>query len=790
MGMAPRKPAGLTISRASGLPVGIEGTTRATRLTTQADVAAFLENGSSNPTGRIRAYVEYGIVGGAMVGSYHSKWETVTATTWGRTLYGLQPNTNYWVRVMTQGYTAESNTIYADGSTHQSAFATGYFLTDRPPAAEATAPANDSQFAAGANFVLRAQTSDPDDWSDTPPFRDTNAVQFRIRRKATPKVAAGEWSGYNAAPDANGQAVLGVGSLGLPAGNSYEWQVAAGDGAGLWSPWSALRTFHLTAPTAPPTLLSPSRGQGVSEAGPIVFRLRHRTPTGQQMVSYSIYARVKGETDWTWIDYSLVAPTGTNGEGVYIWGPGSSGQNGNGVTAPKDYTFKKGFQYEWTARTTDALGLVSDKAQPLNFYVTAAPGSAVPPEITDATVAPSLGIGVNRAFVYERGGEKLLGEITPLVKIKWGRMRDDISECSFTIEDFEKSRDLLANLRSWQHEIVVFRDNGLGVERVWEGPVTHIEYQKNRVIVQAKDVMAYVYRRIMRLGYNDSYQLLIPGYWDGKQYIDGWGQQGLRSVVLRAEQILINALGYDDPNVLQYLTAMTTDHDTIQARIVQAYSKSAWQEVDDLAAKAGLDYTTVGRRILLWDTHEPVGRLPEMTDGDFGDSPIVTEYGMQLATDFAVTNNNGVYGISTKDEGHEYYGFVEQIASAYSESEASGGTAETLTAEAQQALEATLTGQAQRNIASRYPTPLIVRVPDNTTLDPELNLGINQLVPGVYVPLRATGTLRTVTQMQKMDAMTCEQTSKGETITVTLSPAPGTLGVDPDAGGTDVPSDE
>ena len=61
------------------------------------------------------------------------------------------------------------------------------------------------------------------------------------------------------------------------------------------------------------------------------------------------------------------------------------------------------------------------------------------------------------------------------------------------------------------------------------------------------------------------------------------------------------------------------------------WSTTAWEQVDDLAATAGLDYTVIGRRILLWDTHVPIGRLPTMTDGDFSDSPIVTEYGMQTA---------------------------------------------------------------------------------------------------------------------------------------------------------------
>ena len=50
---------------------------------------------------------------------------------------------------------------------------------------------------------------------------------------------------------------------------------------------------------------------------------------------------------------------------------------------------------------------------------------------------------------------------------------------------------------------MVFRD---GV-RVWEGPITRITYTTTDVEFEARDVMVYVYRRIMRQGYNDAYRI-------------------------------------------------------------------------------------------------------------------------------------------------------------------------------------------------------------------------------------------------------------------------------------------
>jgi hypothetical protein len=335
----------------------------------------------------------------------------------------------------------------------------------------------------------------------------------------------------------------------------------------------------------------------------------------------------------------------------------------------------------------------------------------------------------------------------------------------------DEARNFYGSLRSWRHELVAFRSNGDGGwDRVWEGPITRIAASRSAFEVEAKDVMGYVYRRIMRQGYNDSYRV-INGI-----------QIGQHTVTERAAQIIMNSLAYDDPNVLAYLTPMYDNLDARQSRVVKDYTKTAWEEVDDLAAHAGLDYTTAGRRIILWDTHRPIGRLPEMRDGHFSEEIIVTEYGMSAANVFAVTNNNGLYGVATRGldanglPGPE--GFIEQLASSYGENGVGGDTAKLSQAQIN-ARSAGLRSQAQRNISGRWPVPVVVRVPDNSTLSPDLNITINQLIPGVWIPLRGSGGVREVAQWQKLDSMTVTEDGNGEKISVVMSPAPQ-AGEDPD----------
>lgn len=467
-------------------------------------------------------------------------------------------------------------------------------------------------------------------------------------------------------------------------------------------------------------------------------------------------------------------------EGKYVWTNGTEG-----------FTVEPGFQYEWQPRTVATPGNFDSgwSGPTATFWAIPAPGSGGEIPVPDITVPdPGLGCGNNRPFLFRRGGAIRLGEITDTELVRWGRTRDGISTATVRVRGWgDDCGKLLEIMRSWMHEIVIYRDNGSGPKRVWEGPITRITYGVDYVDIEAQDVWVYVYRRILRQGFNDAYRRVGWKYGPGGTVLVRGKEYGLTRVTRRAAMIVNNALAYDDPNLLAYLSVIEKPDDARQSRVVPDYSTTAWQQIDDFAAKSGLDYTAAGRRMILWDTHNALGTLPEMRDNDFGEPPIVTEYGMQLANFYGVTNNAGVYGTASRltDGQPKFYGWIEMLASAYGESDEGGGAIETLTAAQQAALEEALTEQAERNISSRWPTPLVVRVPDNTTLSPEVNIGINHLIPGVFIPVRATGTLRQVMQMQKLDSMQVTQTKDGEVITVTLSPAPRSRNEDPDEGGVE-----
>lgn len=658
-------------------------------------------------------------------------------------LTGLRQDKRYYLRLYTQDNKGKISTNFRS---------TNFWTNRKPLPPTPIEPAENVEVTTLMNVTFSWTPNDPDDPDPSTGF------QIIYRRAGTPATPAGDWILEPARIQPGSSWVMDAGTF--KGHTFYEWVVRTRDGRGAWSEVSEPQSFYVEATSQPPLLLDPVGQSGVPMDSTEPFRWRFRSPTGEVQTSADFQWRAAGTETWT------VVPGTPSMPGPNPFWAVNVGDN----HIDMDW-FVEGFLYEWQVRTTATGGQPSDWSDSGYFYAVAAPGSGAGLDLVGSgRPAAPLGQGNNRAFVFERGGKRMLGEITNLSLIRWNRQRDDISGVTLVVNEWDKEGlQFLRNLRTWMHEIVVFRDNGEEVDRVWEGPITRISGSRNRLELEAKDVMGYVYRRIMRQGYNDAFRR-INGI-----------QVGQKTVVQRSAQIVMNCLAYDDPNVLAYLTPLYDTYDARTSRVVKDYTKTAWEELDDLAAHAGLDYVTSGRRIILWDTHRAIGRLPEMRDGDFSDPPIVTEYGMNGANVFGVTNNNGVYGVVTKglENGIPPHGFLEQLASSYGQ-DAVGGTTDSLTRAQREALERNLRAQAARNIAGRWPPPLVVRVPDNTTISPDVNITINQFIPGVWIPLRAEGGVREVSQWQKLDTLTVEQTDEGEKVTVIMSPAPQ-AGMDPDA---------
>lgn len=354
------------------------------------------------------------------------------------------------------------------------------------------------------------------------------------------------------------------------------------------------------------------------------------------------------------------------------------------------------------------------------------------------------------AALYDRGGKRKIGDLDPLMRIKWERRRDDPSTASvYVANPGIECQKVLGLAEAGRVELVVFR----GGERVWEGPVTRIAYKGASVEIEARDVMVYLVRTIIRHEYDNRFP-------------------NVSTVLDRIKRINIAELArkeaLDPPiNVLSHIKYIyATPGEALDARTAAhtlPYEMTLFNHIDSYAARGGIDYTVVGRSILFFDVHQRIGETAMVTGDDFIGDPVITQYGMELATYVAHTDGKGHWG----DAGgvDPYYGEWEVLHQAYDEDAQGANPADPPSV-------AELEDQANRTYLQGKTPPLVVRIPDNTRLNPNGVLTIADLVPGVWVPLSASLPGRSLNQMQKLDNMSVEETAQGgEVIKVTLSPA-------------------
>jgi hypothetical protein len=335
-----------------------------------------------------------------------------------------------------------------------------------------------------------------------------------------------------------------------------------------------------------------------------------------------------------------------------------------------------------------------------------------------------------------------VGPLDTVVAVDWERKRDDMSMAHVTLQgpswDCQK---LLAKAEPNRHELVIFRDN----KRVWEGPVSHIEYASDQVTIEARDVMYYAYRLIRRTAFDNS--VLDPPI----------------TLVQHMKNVLVTEFARretEDPpvNVVPHIVGYLSANTAGTHRVKPAFSNTVFEEIDDLSRYGGMDYTVLGRSILLFDTHTVFFQAPAVSEADFLGPVLVTAYGLQHATYAAVTDGEGIYGEAGGPD--PFYGHWENLLTSTSEEDETPVNPDVFPAQAASAL------------VGANPVPFLVRLPDGSQLNPNGALSIDDLVPGARIPLRAALTARTFSMMQKLDSMkVTESANTAEAITVNLSTA-------------------
>lgn len=341
-----------------------------------------------------------------------------------------------------------------------------------------------------------------------------------------------------------------------------------------------------------------------------------------------------------------------------------------------------------------------------------------------------LGTGTHECWIYDRRGERELVPLERVSSVKWGRQKNVIStaEVSVLTGQHGDCCSSLGMLGTWGHSLVIFR-NG---QRVWEGPLTNIRWRKGGVSLMAHDVLGWSMRRKVREAY------MSTSEWSVNQL-----RQGVNWTFAE-----------DDPNVLAYVH--TVDQNTgPKVRLETKANSGYYDDYLDEITKSGASYTTVGRRIVLWPSSSDVGRTEVFSPSKHLSGDVeVEEDGLKLSTQATFVNDEDLAGTSSGGL-DPFYGLVQTLDSF------SGSTVEALAE------------SAQRFRDDHYPCPVRVNVPEGAVLSCDAPMMIEQLVPGVTVPVKIdAGLCRQVDATPELTAVNVVDDAGGEKVSITLGEDP------------------
>lgn len=342
-----------------------------------------------------------------------------------------------------------------------------------------------------------------------------------------------------------------------------------------------------------------------------------------------------------------------------------------------------------------------------------------------------LGCGTNTAVICDRNGEEQLLALPKASAVTWGRKLNEISAATLTIPA-DKCSPELDNVHTWAHTLVVYRRIGPGRgRRVWEGPIRRKRDTREGVILEARDVLGWSERRMIR------------------------GSRKLKDTPVKTELSwsVNRAFVLDDPNVLSFVQTPGPDGDDID-RDVAAWSAKHAEDITNLAAVGGR-FTVVGRAIVLFADSHTLGRTPVLSPENhlLSDVELIEDGDLLLTAVTSRDDNNRSASVGGVDG---FYGLVEDLVSP-------GSGKHRIVA---------LTRYAQRQLDQSFPAPVQLDIPSGATLRNDSPFPIELLTPGTLVPVETTtATGRTVRMTAMLSSVDVAQTGGAdEAVTITVVP--------------------
>lgn len=381
-----------------------------------------------------------------------------------------------------------------------------------------------------------------------------------------------------------------------------------------------------------------------------------------------------------------------------------------------------------------------------------------PPVLTTGTVSVNRTLGCSQHVAYIQGkcnGARLC-ELQDISDLQYDRRLDDISEASVVIPISGDSDNpccaCLADVEPWCHTLTIVRE-GDGV--VWTGPVVKVTYGYNSVKVEAKDILAWLQKRVNEL------PVVIPY------------PNTTVCLTTIAKRIIETAMAEDDsPCVLDCILDLGDGLPLGADRSRETFPAFGGPTAyDDLSAmgSGGVDYTVINQCILLTGEALPARAIGTLTDEMILGEIDVVKDGNLLANRIYVrySGDDDCAGNCTPhslpcpcpavaDAERHCYGLVEAVVSE---------NVDVLGLTGAQVL-------AQTYLNSSKLVPKVVEFQSTTKLSPDCPWTINDLIPGQRLDLALTKLCIPVFQPFKIQLVQVSDGADGESISVGLQAQP------------------
>lgn len=346
-----------------------------------------------------------------------------------------------------------------------------------------------------------------------------------------------------------------------------------------------------------------------------------------------------------------------------------------------------------------------------------------------------LGCGTHTASVFDRDGAKLM-DLDDIMEIEYTRKLDTMSDAHVIVGRNGSCCDLLGQIRPWRHELVIYRTApGQPQRPVWSGPIVVPDFGGPDTVLQAYDAWAWLYRRDIRSLVTASGDLSDVGWAlieHGLEHPDG---------------------GLDETKIRRFLDKRAAG--VHGAREWEADAGSVGRELVRLCQGA-LNATFVGPRLILWGPY-PLSRTAFLQDSNFLDPLRVKLDGWAMVTR-AIVRGKGFTEVCGGTD--PYYGLLE------------GEVSEDAMTDPQDGHEL-----ACLEVATRGHPPMVLSVPNGARLAPDAPVTVDELVPGVEIPVWSKQTCLEVNANLILTELRVTDDHQGEQVAVTL--APGTVLGDP-----------